>query len=172
MNSKRASSAEPATAIGLHRKNRHEDQQRYRPHMPEVELHQGCVCGRPVPYSPLSAITARIAATAWPRSIPVRLILAGSSAQPLDGHRTAAAAARPPRSATGPSSQRPRGTAPAHENASGGRQPRAEFGLLGADTLLLRDATREQRWQGICRSRPTRQRHYESSGTCGAARRQ
>ena len=32
----------------------------------------------PVPYSPPIASTARMATTAWPRSIPVRLTFAGS----------------------------------------------------------------------------------------------
>jgi hypothetical protein len=47
----------------------------------------------PVLYSPLIANTARMATTAWPRSIPVRLILAGSRSQLADGHVVAAAAA-------------------------------------------------------------------------------
>ena len=33
----------------------------------------------PVLYSPLTTVTATIATMAWPRSTPVRLILAGSS---------------------------------------------------------------------------------------------
>jgi hypothetical protein len=39
----------------------------------------------PVPYSPPTASTARIATTAWPRSMPDRLTLAGSwpQADPL-----------------------------------------------------------------------------------------
>jgi len=40
----------------------------------------------PVLYSLLIASTARMATTAWPRSIPVRLSLAGSTAQPPDRH--------------------------------------------------------------------------------------
>src|SRR5450432_1988761 len=47
----------------------------------------------PVLYSLLIATTPRMAARAWPRSIPVRLSLAGSTAQPPDGQATAAAAA-------------------------------------------------------------------------------
>src|SRR6266540_634139 len=44
-------------------------------------------------YSPLIASTARMATTAWPNSMPVRLTLAGSWPQPAAGHVTAAAAA-------------------------------------------------------------------------------
>src|SRR5450631_2163760 len=47
----------------------------------------------PVLYSLLMTRTATMAMTTWPREIPVRLILAGSSAQCPDGHVTAAAAA-------------------------------------------------------------------------------
>src|SRR5260221_637491 len=39
----------------------------------------------PVPYSPLMALTARTATTAWPRESPGRLILAGASGQPPGG---------------------------------------------------------------------------------------
>src|SRR4029453_5832690 len=47
----------------------------------------------PVLYSLLIASTARMATTAWPRLIPVRLSLAGSTAQPPDGQVMVAAAA-------------------------------------------------------------------------------
>jgi len=44
-------------------------------------------------YSPLIASAAMTVTMAWPSSIPVRLILAGSWPQSADGHLTAAAAA-------------------------------------------------------------------------------
>ena len=48
----------------------------------------------PVLYSPLITSTARMATTAWPNSIPVRLSLAVSTGQAVPaGHRTAAVAA-------------------------------------------------------------------------------
>jgi hypothetical protein len=46
----------------------------------------------PVLYSPLIASTARMATTAWPRLIPVRLILVGSTVQPSDGQLMVAVA--------------------------------------------------------------------------------
>jgi len=46
----------------------------------------------PVLYSLLIASTATVATTAWPRSIPVRLTLAGSSWQPPPGQVTEFAA--------------------------------------------------------------------------------
>ena len=49
----------------------------------------------PVLYSPLIASTARMATTAWLRSMPLRLALAGSWPQPLAGQATAAAATLP-----------------------------------------------------------------------------
>src|ERR1700727_2425882 len=47
----------------------------------------------PVLYSPLMASTAMMATTAWPRSVPVRLILAGSTLHPPDGQVVAEVAA-------------------------------------------------------------------------------
>ena len=48
----------------------------------------------PVLYSPLITSTARMATTAWPNSIPVRLSLGVSTGQAVpDGHLTAAVAA-------------------------------------------------------------------------------
>src|SRR5271169_746669 len=64
----------------------------------------------PVLYSLLIASTATTATTAWPRSIPVRLTLAGSTRQTTpDGQLTAAAAAAPTAavSATAASSSHP-----------------------------------------------------------------